>query len=177
MEFIREKLRVSSIEAVLSVVDYLIENPQLVESFIHVALTEKHKHHWRYCWTLRHLAEKNTKLLQPYKTQIFSAIIKIEDESCTASLLKAALFIGIDTDEDAELLDFALDKIITAQKSAIKYYLLDILDIFAQNYPEIIPEIIETITLASNNFPTPSLHRKTKKLIQKWHKKPQKSRT
>jgi hypothetical protein len=170
MDFIREKLKISSIEAINNVVDYLLEHPEKIETTVNEALFEQHKTSWRFCWMLRHLAEKDKDLLLPYKPIIFVNIFSIKDESSLANLLKTIIILGIDTENESEILDFAIEKLISSHKSAVKYYILDVFEIFAKKYPELITELTETLKLASINFATDSLQRKSKKLIQKWSK-------
>ncbi len=170
MRYITEQLQVSSKEAVLNVVEYLSEKPKLISKLLELAFSDKGAISWRICWVFRHLAELHPEILNPYKKDLFKNLQNLKNDSCKANILKAIFILDFDFEEYSELFDYSINYLTSTQKSAVKYYAIDIALKFAKKYPELSPELAETLQIAIQSFETQSLIRKAKKTIKELSK-------
>lgn len=162
-----EVLYRSSKKVCLEAAELASKSPEFFKSLVDLGLSDKKPFAHRACWSMLYLAEKHPSRVQPSLRRIVSSLENIEHHTQIGSLLRMFDTLEFDLEEFGELLDYCLHIIrMPQEREYAKVYAMNIILKFGKTYPELIPEMIEQIELAQENFEMSHCKRKAKAVVK-----------
>lgn len=153
---------------IIAAAEAMEKNPTLVSLVFELAKGTRQPISWRAAWIFSYLADCESPLLSPIIDDIIAAAIAIDHHSQRGCFLKVLSRCGYNVENAGELFDFCIDLLQKpTNRPSHKFYCLDILEKFANQLPELRPELIMVITDALPNFETDVLRRKGKLWLRK----------
>jgi len=153
---------------IIAAAEAMENNPTLVPLVFELAKGTRQPISWRAAWIFSYLADCESPLLSPMADDIIAAAIAIDHHSQRGCFLKVLSRWNYSVEEAGELLDFCIELLQKpTNRPSHKFYCLDILEKFANQLPELRPELIMVVTEALPNFETDVLRRKGKLWLRK----------
>jgi len=136
--------------------NYIIRNENLLPDFIKIAFDTQNKNHVKAFWNLELVCEKKLKLFVPY-IDIFCEILpKLKDDSAIRPATKICLFlaksnhrkngISLTQEQEHNLIETLIDRLIQEEKVATKVYAMKALFILGKKYNWVHDELKNIIT-------------------------------
>ena len=166
MEKFRQLIFPASKKAVIEGAEYLMLHKHLIDEVMKLAITDEKRYSWHAAWVIKYLAEIKAELIINNIDFLARNIENIVYESSLGSILKVFVETSFNLNDYLNILDFCIEILPNSKKSFIKYYALDILQKYAIEFPELKPEIIQSIEISIPHFETKSLKNKAQKLIK-----------
>lgn len=125
---------------------YFIKDKNLVERFISYCKETNYPKPEYASWLFSHLAAQHPQVLYKHYFELIDIWISSKNHTLHRNLLKTIVQLPFKPYREGELLDKLIEHLNnTETKVAVKAYAMDMLMNFLKRYPEITPEIIESI--------------------------------
>ncbi len=133
-----------------------LQNPENLAELFAVAFDLKDKIHFKGCWALELVLEKNLALILPYIETFCNRLSGYDNDSAIRSVSKICLFlsqsktIALTGSQEEKIIETCLDWLIQDEKVAAKAYAMRALYQFGKKYPWINDELK---TILSQDYP------------------------
>ena len=127
----------------MGVCDYVIQNG-LIDELVQIAFNKNDKNHFKAFWALEFVCEKQLDSFTPYIPVFCEILSEVKNDSAVRSATKICMFLannnhrrnGIDLTEEQELqlIESSIDRLIQEEKVASKVYAMKTLFIFGKKY-------------------------------------------
>ena len=153
MKTVREVLHRSSKKTGLEAASMAESSDEFLEELLNLSLGNEKPFSWRASWAILYLAEKNPSRLRPHLREISDKLPELKNHTQLGSFLRMFDVMLFDLDDFGHLFDFCLHTIRMPQEREYLHVIaMNILTKFGRTYPELIPEILENVKLAKENF-------------------------
>ena len=169
MEDPREILWKSSKKCCLDAVELAGKSEEFYIELLKLSMSEEEPFAHRAGWSMVHLAQRHPSRVRPSLREIASGLKHLPTHSQVGSFLRVFDTVIFDLEEFGELLDFALHTIRMPQKAEyVKSIALNVILKFGKTYPELIPELIEEITLSKETIEMTHVKKKAEKILKEF---------
>ncbi len=122
-------------------------NSENLEELFHLAFDISNKNHFKACWSLELVLEKDLKYIIPYLDIFINITFKYKNDSAKRSISKICMFLSnsklikLSEKQEQILVETCLDWLIKNEKVATKAYAIRALYNFSKNQPWIKDEL------------------------------------
>lgn len=117
-----------------------LSNTENIKELFHYAYTLEDKNHFKACWILELVLEKDLQLLTPYLDTFCETISKYEHDSAKRPMSKICMFISknkkfkLTEKQEKKIIEACLDWLISDEKVATKAYSIRALYNFSKKH-------------------------------------------
>lgn len=132
--------------------DAALENPLYFEEVIRLAFTTSDKEHYKACWVLELICEKQLDVIYPYLKEFCNTLPLYNNESAIRPIAKIMVFLThkyrekLSESQIQQFIETSFDWLISDTKVAAKAYAMEILFELGKHYDWIHPELKQIIT-------------------------------
>ena len=123
-----------------SICEFALNNSQNLEKLFDFALDLENKNHFKACWSLELVREKNILLIIPYLTLFCNTLSRYKHDSAIRSISKICLFISkskqieLSDKQEQQIIETCMDWLIQDEKVATKAYAMRALHNFSKTH-------------------------------------------